>query len=109
MTSTDLPASGTAYEAMTEAERLAYWQRGQASRYAQALREGLDRLDRFAAGESEGEGDTFASAAGDLASTALWMLAEAQTDRLVYSHADPAWLEMADQIRAQADQARSHQ
>ncbi len=106
MTNTDLPASGTAYEAMTEAERLAYWQRGQASRYAQALREGLDRLDRFAAGESN---DTFESAASDIASTALWMLAEAQTDRLVYSHADPAWLEMADQIRTQADQARSHQ
>lgn len=106
MTSTDLPASGTAYEAMTEAERLAYWQRGQASRYAQALREGLDRLDRFAASESN---DTFASAAGDIASTALWMLAEAQTDRLVSSHADPAWLEMADQIRTQTIQARSHQ
>lgn len=105
MTSTDLPASGTAYEAMTEAERLAYWQRGQASRYAQALREGLERLERFAAGGD----DTFVAAAGDLASTALWMLAEAQADRLVYSHADPAWLEVADQIRAQADQARSHQ
>lgn len=106
MTSTDIPASGTAYEAMTEAERLAYWQRGQASRYAEALREGLERLDRVAASEGD---DTFAAAAGDIASTALWMLAEAQTDRLVYSHADPAWLEVADQIRTQADQARSSQ
>lgn len=70
-----------------------------------ALRGGLDRLERFATG-TDRHGDTYKRAAGDVAETAMWMLVEAEEDFPVLTHTHEAWLRLADRIPTRTESLR---